>query len=38
MLGSGEWDGNVSATPAIADRRTYIRTDETLYCFQGAAS
>jgi len=36
MLASGELDGNVIATPAIADSRIYVRTDENLYCFQNA--
>jgi outer membrane protein assembly factor BamB len=34
MLSSGEVDGSVVATPAIADSRIYVRTDENLYCFQ----
>jgi hypothetical protein len=29
-----EVDGSVVATPAIADSRIYVRTDENLYCFQ----
>jgi len=33
MLSSGEVEGSVIATPAIADRRIYVRTDENLYCF-----
>ena len=36
MLSSGEVEGSVIATPAIADGRIYLRTDESLYCF-GAA-
>lgn len=36
MLSSGEVDGSVVATPAIADSRIYLRTDENLYCFETA--
>lgn len=36
MLSSGEVEGSVIATPAIADERIYLRTDENLCCL-GAA-
>ncbi|HLY20289.1 MAG TPA: PQQ-binding-like beta-propeller repeat protein, partial [Bryobacteraceae bacterium] len=37
MLSSGDVEGSVIATPAIADSRIYLRTDENLYCFGTAA-
>lgn len=33
LLSSGDLDEKVIATPAISNRRIYVRTDGTLYCF-----
>jgi len=35
---SGEVEGSVIATPAIANSRIYVRTDENLYCFGASAA
>jgi hypothetical protein len=33
VIGSGDFDEQVIATPAIADSRLYVRTAGNLYCF-----
>ena len=37
VLSTGDLHERVTATPAIADGRVYIRTDAMLYCFGSSA-
>ncbi len=37
-LSSGDFDEEVTATPALADGRIYLRTRSTLYCFGAPAA
>lgn len=38
LLGEGQFPAGIHATPAVADGKLFVRTDEKIYCFENAPS